>query len=45
MDYHKEIVNFNAYRMNFTYSETCVNVNDGNAVMDMAFFPFSFSNL
>ena len=33
MEYHREIVNFNAYRMDFTYSETCVNVNDGNARM------------
>ena len=33
MDYHKEMLTFNAYRMDFTYSETCVNVNDGNAPM------------
>ena len=42
MDYHREIVNFNAYRLNFTYSETCANVNDGNAVVDMPFFLFRF---
>ena len=40
MDYHREIVNFNVIShglVHITYSETCVNVNDGNACMGQLF--------